>query len=95
MRISQAFPTSRSQRARCLDHILDLSSVDWLFRKVLKLRARHTQAGFRVDSLLSLDLVEECDPDRLACVRLEVMVPQGDVNPRLEGPVEGFDAVRC
>ena len=95
MRISQAFPTSRSQRARCLDHILDLSSINGAFCEVMKLRARYAQAGIRVDGLLRLDLVEECDPYCLARVGLEVVVSQGDVNPRLESLVKGFDAVRC
>ena len=61
----------------------------------MKLRARYAQAGIRVDGLLRLDLVEECDPYCLACVGLEVVVSQGDVNSRLEGLVKGFDAVRC
>ena len=77
------------KRARGLDDVLDLAPVDLLLAERVQLVVR--QAPVR-DA--SVDALEEGDPDLALRVRGQVLVPQRDVDARLERLVEDADAVR-
>ena len=77
------------ERARRLDYILDLSSIDLLL-------AQRAQVLLREPAVrdVSVDALEERDPDLPLRVRGQVRVPQRDVDPGLERLVEDADSVR-
>ena len=77
------------ERARGLDDVLDLAPVDLLLAERVQLVVREpTVRDVPVDAL------EEGDPDLALRVRGQILVPQRDVDARLERLVEDADAVR-
>lgn len=84
MAVAQALLAASGERSRGLDYVLDLAAVDFLFSEVAELVARETAVGH----VRTVHLVEESDPDRAPRLCGEVMVPQRDVDARLESLVE-------
>lgn len=87
MLIPERFVVRSSEGARSLHDVFYLPAVHRPLAEVLQLLIRNTQG------VLSLDLLEESDPDLEAGIGLEVVVAQGDVNAGLESFVEGFHPV--
>ena len=79
-----------SEGAGCLDHILDLSTVDLLLTELPQLFRRQTDVG-----RIPMSLAEECRPNLTPRIRIEVMVTKGDMYTRLEGFIKDTNTVCC
>ena len=76
------------ERLRAAHQILDLPPIQRVSRQHLEVRVAEAR-----DAHLLAHHVDEHGPDGLLGFVRELAVAQGDVDARLEGVVEGFDAV--